>query len=1149
MLLCSNFLIDGLSLKGRMRHWLFTDGDGTLSIERAPSPSADGSTEGALEWYDYENKYLGKDFYTGNSSFPSFVAQVLPDGSTHYSYSLRGPHLNVTNEISTYTALDGSVALRTNVFIYAANAVDLVQWVGPNGEQVVSNYFAIGNTTHQPDASYDALNQATTYTYNGFGQLTSVKSPAGLTTTNIYVSGGDSANRLATNIDLEIFRTNSYTWSQGLVATHTDARQLTTTDYWDKLQRLVAIAFPDGSTISNVYTALDVTARKDRLNQWSYFGFNGIRQVVAATNENGVVTRSGYCDCGALMSQTNAWSTTVQQVINFSYDNQGNLLIASYPDGYSVTNWFDSLQRVTTTGDGTTYRYFYYNNQRLVTNVSNSVGPERKTTFDIEDRPLYVTDINGVTVTNTYDLLSRLRTRTYPDGGVEKFGYSARGLVAYTNQLNLTNFYVYDQASRKTFETNANGEVIRYTNSPAGDLLSLTDGKVQITRWNYDEYGRVTNKLDQAGTEILRYKYDGDSRLTNRWSIEKGDTFYAYDPVGNLTNIDYPVSHDVSFAYDALNRRTTMVDAVGTTVYTYTAGSQLLTEDGPWASDTVTNSYANRMRTQLALAQPTGFWTNGFAYDAGRRLSNVVMSAGTFVYSYRSGLASSLYTNLLLPNTSSITNSFDKNARLKVTRLQKNDGTLLDTYTYGYDAANERTGVGRADGSTVSYTYDKIGQLKIADSSVDTEDRGYKYDAAWNVNWVTNNGTPTAFNVNSLNELTNGPISTNYYDSNGNMTNRAYDISGAPDGTVFTYDDENRLIDILNQITGQETVLVYDGLGRLRIRIEQQSGGGGGASAVSLSGPALSTETHYIYDGWRVIQERNGSNVPQVTYARGSDLSGTLEGAGGIGGLLARSSGYSGGTGNWSTNHYYYADGNGNVTYVATSSQGLAANYRYDPFGNTISSSGSLANANIYRFSSKEILVNSGLYYYGFRFYDPTLQRWLNWDPLAERGFLNLYTFAANEPEGHFDADGLQCQQPPSPTLPPAPKPLPGPKTIPGLKPIPGPKPIPGAPFLGPLLRCLGWAATLLFIKDTPDPKVQPDPICHSPAPPPLPDYNCTLTREDDKACYYNCTSPAPDPSNWPGVIIKTGPNFKCPNPASPEQVKPVWHPGEPRPK
>jgi RHS repeat-associated protein len=56
----------------------------------------------------------------------------------------------------------------------------------------------------------------------------------------------------------------------------------------------------------------------------------------------------------------------------------------------------------------------------------------------------------------------------------------------------------------------------------------------------------------------------------------------------------------------------------------------------------------------------------------------------------------------------------------------------------------------------------------------------------------------------------------------------------------------------------------------------------------------------------------------------------------------------------------------------------MVAKYRYDPFGNTISSSGTLAGANVYRFSSKEIHVNSGMYYYGYRFYDPNLQRWIN---------------------------------------------------------------------------------------------------------------------------------------------------------------------------
>jgi RHS repeat-associated protein len=160
----------------------------------------------------------------------------------------------------------------------------------------------------------------------------------------------------------------------------------------------------------------------------------------------------------------------------------------------------------------------------------------------------------------------------------------------------------------------------------------------------------------------------------------------------------------------------------------------------------------------------------------------------------------------------------------------------------------------------------------------------------------------------------------------------------------------------------------------------------------------LASSTCYIYDGWRVIQERDGDNTPAVSYTRGTDLSGTLEGAGGIGGLLARSHGYSGG--NWSTHNFYHADGNGNVTCLVTSAQGLAASYRYDPYGNIISQSGSLTNDNVYRFSSKEFHAQTGLYYYGYRFYAPNLQRWLTTDPIDEKGFVVVREAAVEIPRG-----------------------------------------------------------------------------------------------------------------------------------------------------
>src|SRR5881296_3662893 len=156
----------------------------------------------------------------------------------------------------------------------------------------------------------------------------------------------------------------------------------------------------------------------------------------------------------------------------------------------------------------------------------------------------------------------------------------------------------------------------------------------------------------------------------------------------------------------------------------------------------------------------------------------------------------------------------------------------------------------------------------------------------------------------------------------------------------------------------------------------------------------------------RVIQERdNNGNAPLVSYTRGTDLSGTLEGAGGIGGLLARSHGYS--SGNFTNHNCYFADGNGNITYMLNSSQSMVASYRYDPFGNLISSSGTLASANVYRFSSKEIHVNSGMYYYLYRFYDPNLQRWINRDPIIERGSLNMYTFVNNDSFRFVDPFGL----------------------------------------------------------------------------------------------------------------------------------------------
>ncbi|MDR1497785.1 MAG: hypothetical protein LBS59_05155, partial [Puniceicoccales bacterium] len=80
--------------------------------------------------------------------------------------------------------------------------------------------------------------------------------------------------------------------------------------------------------------------------------------------------------------------------------------------------------------------------------------------------------------------------------------------------------------------------------------------------------------------------------------------------------------------------------------------------------------------------------------------------------------------------------------------------------------------------------------------------------------------------------------------------------------------------------------------------------------------------------------------------------------------------------------------------------------YEYDPLGNLTVSTGAWANTNVWRFSTKPFDVASGLYYYGFRCYDPASGRWPNRDPIGEIDSQNLHCFAMNNPLSWVDPLG-----------------------------------------------------------------------------------------------------------------------------------------------
>jgi RHS repeat-associated protein len=536
---------------------------------------------------------------------------------------------------------------------------------------------------------------------------------------------------------------------------------------------------------------------------------------------------------------------------------------------------------------------------------------------------------------------------------------------------------------------------------------------------------------------------------------------YSYDPVGNLLSITYPVSPSITLSYDALNRLTNMVDAAGTTRYTYNLASQLLTEDGPWNDDTITYGYTGRMRISLNLQEPNAdAWVQTYAYDLARRLTNTTSAAGSFNYAY-DGTRQLLPSKLALPNTAYITNTFDSVARMLGTMLLNSSGSVLDTNEYSYNLGSQRTQQVFTVGNKMAYAYDGIGQLTNASGMKPTgalrlhEQFGYSYDAAHNLSNRVDNALVETFNVNNLNELsgstlsgtftvagtdgTNGATSVNvslngggsvgaslYHDAtfaatgftlaNGTNTFTAigqdglgrvdtntvvaylpttnsfsYDGNGnlLSDGLrYFAYDDENQLISVWVTNVWRSD-FVYDGKMRRRIRKEYNW-------QASITNWLQTSEVRYVYDGNGVIQERDINNLPTTSYTR-------------AGRLLARTDHaiFNSQPSSPNAHAYYHADGNGNITALINGLQIIMAKYEYDPFGAILSSCGPLADANLYRFSSKEYHPNSGLVCYLYRFYDPNLQRWINRDPLSERGGINLYRFVANTPVNSRDALGL----------------------------------------------------------------------------------------------------------------------------------------------
>ena len=406
--------------------------------------------------------------------------------------------------------------------------------------------------------------------------------------------------------------------------------------------------------------------------------------------------------------------------------------------------------------------------------------------------------------------------------------------------------------------------------------------------------------------------------------------------------------------------------------------------------------------------------------------------------------------------------NYSYNSANQRTRATLTDGSY---WLYEYDTLGQVKSAKRywSDGTPVAgqqfqYTFDDIGNRTQTQSGGDQSGAGLRPASyfANNLNQLTNRDVPgtndvigVALATNSVTvngqaayrkvEYFRGTVGTNNTSSpawlgvavvSGGNTNTGnlllpktpqtfmYDLDGnlTNDGLwSYTWDGEDRLTSITSQTNiassaRQKVDCQYDSQWR---RTQKVVSTWNGSTYVPQS------TNRFIYDGWNLVAVFDENNNLLQSFTWGTDVSGSMQGVGGVGGLISMTvySDTNAGT------YFYVCDGNGNVMALVNASNGtVAAQYEYSPFGEPIRATGPLAKLNPFLFSTKFYDWETGFYYYGYRYYDPITGRWPNRDPLGEPGFehlrnnrvnilgdgMNLYEFVRNFPVGRIDGFGLQ---------------------------------------------------------------------------------------------------------------------------------------------
>jgi RHS repeat-associated protein len=728
----------------------------------------------------------------------------------------------------------------------------------------------------------------------------------------------------------------------------------------------------------------------DGSSQTSYYQYNALGLVTNSTDPLGRNFTYVYATNNVDLLQVIMTSNGKNELqASITYNSQHRPLTITDTAGQTTTNTYNSRGQILSSADplGETINFGYDTNGYLlsITGPLQTTNDITSFTYDGLGRVRTATDTEGYTLTYAYDAMDRVTNITHPDGTSEQFVYTLLDLTASKDRLGRWTTNAYN-ADRQLIQTqDPLGRIIQYQYCDCGALEAIFDPAGNVTWWDHDIESRVTGKHYADGSKIT-YAYENTIKRLHSSVDEKGQkTFYQYYEDNNLESVSYPnaivTTPTVSYFYDTnYNRVVTMLDGIGTTVYTYNPVSsppangagKLSSVSGPLPNSTVTYQYdqldrlVNRAINGVAQA---------FTFNVLGCPIVVTNALGIFQYTYVDAtprLASEAY-----PNGQTNLYTYYKNLGdqrlLRIQNMYPN-GSLISGFGYAYNAVGQITAWTNQWDTLPNRVWfsgndaaDQLTNVAVTGGSGPVTSYSYTYDLAGNRVLAGTNGSQNQYYYNALNQIVGSSVT---------LTNIGYE-----------WDAENRLTAINRGINRSE--FYYDGLGR-RVEIIEKTNG------------VVATNNWYLWCGNAIceIRDSSGATTLRRVYPQGE----TLVGADGF------------------TNYFYTKDHLGSIREALDTNGVLATRYDYDPFGSRSIIQDTLKTT--FAYTGDFIHMPSAIYLTKYRSLNSFIGRWLTRDPAQERVGLNLYTYVSNDPVNRWDALGLEgCSSENSPNNPAPPAP------------------------------------------------------------------------------------------------------------------------------